>query len=783
MDKLLKRIISVCMTLLLVVMLASCADEPVSDDESWNSEAASASDYDSSKAVRSTQMSIDDSGKLVISRNKRDSEIPMGADGTWSIFVYLCGTDLETNDGSASDDINEMIDADVSANINIIVQTGGAKSWDSRKVSPKKLQRFKVTGDGMELLCEGKNQSMGSSDTLYNFLSWGVENYPAEHMAVILWNHGSGSINGVCFDERYDYDSLYLSEIEEAFARVYDEMTCRFEFVGFDACLMATIETANVLVPHAKYMIGSQELESGYGWDYEAFLEYIDDNPDCTGAEAGKIISKSYFAHCKYTYEDDESTMSVINLENVDAFLMAFNEIASELYAQSEQLSGLSQICRAISGAENFGGNNQSEGYTNMVDLGDMLKNLSGTVEGCDNALSLLKQMIVYMVNGESCSDATGLSIYYPLNVQGSDELNIFRNICISPYYMNLVERVAYGSSAGGLSGYEGNDWSENDGYYEDNYGFNDYFNDDSDDGYYDGWDDWFNLDENDGWYNTENDLIKFSVEPYVNSDCYYTMIIAEESLDYVASISFALLKDSGGDDLIYLGNDNAVSYDLETGEVMDCFTGEWPMLPDGQTVAIYLVEEGDSYNIYSIPVLLNDKEMSIRVRMDYDDWNVFGEFSVIGVWEGISENGQAGRKSGEIKEGDVICPIYETSDYYTGEEGVIYGDEYRAGADFNISVGTLPDADYYYSYEILDIFGNSVFTEATVFSVEDGELYGYPDENADEYDSYFSDGFFDDFGISHDNMFDGSGENDSEGSGYPDDNGLSDWDSGWGEW
>ena len=765
MNKFIKKGTSIFTVLLIAMQLSACTNEPAKDDENWNSEAAAASDYDSSRAIRSTQMSIDESGKLVISRKERDSETPMGKEGSWSIFVYLCGTDLETDDGSASDDIKEMMGMAADDKINVIVQTGGAKSWDNRKISSRRLQRFRVNKGGMELLCEGERKSMGSPETLYSFLSWGVENYPAEHMAVVLWNHGSGSINGVCFDEIYNDDSLYLGEIEEAFARVYDEMTCRFEFIGFDACLMATIEAANVLVPHAKYMVASQELESGYGWDYKAMLEYISDNPDCTGADVGRVISKSYFAHCEYTDEDDESTMSVINLEKADAFLTAFNDVSFNLYKKADEISGLSQICRAISRAENFGGNNLSEGYTNMVDLGDMLKNLESTVKGCDNALLLLNQMIAYRVNGKSCRAASGLSIYYPLSIQGSSELNIFRNICVSPYYMNLVERVAYGSVAGDLSGYEGNDWSENDDYYENNYGFNDYFNNDSEnDGYLDGWEDWFKLDENDSWYNTENDLIKFAVEPYVNSDCYYTMIIAKESLDYVESINFALFKENGSDDLIYLGNDNAVSYDLETGEVMDCFTGEWPMLPDGQNVAVYLVEESEDYNIYSIPVLLNNSEMSIRVRMDFNEDNVFGKFSIIGVWEGISESGQAGRKNTEIKEGDIICPVYKTSNYYNSKEGVVYGKEYRVGADFNISAGVLPDADYYYSYEIVDIFGTSVFTDATVFSVKDGEVYGYPDEAADEYDSYFSDGFFDDFGISRENV-------------------INNWDSGWGEW
>ncbi len=749
MVKYIKAAVSAVLSLTMIVSMTACFSDFEPDDMgkvAWNSKAAQTKNYDSSQMSRFTKLSVDENGKLIINRKTRQNEEIMGSKDTWSVFVYMCGTDLESEDSCASDDIREMMSVGSDENLNIIVQTGGTKSWDMWGISGKFLQRYLINDGKKELLCQGESQSMGSADTLYNFLSWGVENYPAEHMAVILWDHGSGSINGVCFDELYDDDSLYLTEIEEAFTRVYDEMTCRFEFVGFDACLMATIENANMLVPHAKYMIASEELESGYGWDYEAFLSYLKENPDCTGAEAGKVICDSYYAYSEYTEEEDDATMSVTDLSMVDNFLTEFNNVSFNLAEISSELSGLAKIRRAVSKAENYGGNNQSEGYTNMVDLGDILENLKGITDNCSEAVALLEQMVVYKINGDNCPKSSGISIYYPLSVQGSNELDILRNICISPYYMGFVETVAYGMTNGTYDTSEIYDWSNNDSYYEGDFSINQ----NSDDNI---WDDWFN-DGYSGWYNTDNDMISFDVPPYVNNDCFYSMIISQESLDYVQSIHFALFKDSGDDEIIYLGEDNEVDFDLVSGEVKDCFMGEWPMLPDGQNVALYLVEEYDSYNVYSIPILLNDKEMHMRVRMERDDSNVFGEFTVLGVWEGISDSGQAGRSTVTIKEGDIIRPVYETSNIYTDEEGIIYGSKYKVGKDFNITVGQLPDADYYYSYEILDIFGSQTFTDATIFTVEDGELYGYPDDDADEYDSYFGEDFWNEDSYEHEDVW-----------------------------
>lgn len=57
-------------------------------------------------------------------------------------------------------------------------------------------------------------------------------------------------------------------------------MTDKFAFIGFDACLMATVETANMLVPHADYMFASEETEPGYGWDYTEIAGFMRIQPN-----------------------------------------------------------------------------------------------------------------------------------------------------------------------------------------------------------------------------------------------------------------------------------------------------------------------------------------------------------------------------------------------------------------------------------------------------------------------------------------------------------------------
>lgn len=112
----------------------------------------------------------------------------------------------------------------------------------------------------------------------------------------------------------------------------------------------------------------------------------------------------------------------------------------------------LNQIARAITGADNFGGNNRSEGYTNMVDLKGLLNAVQSFAPSASETLGKLENAVICKVNGAQHSSAGGLSLYYPLAVQGSTELSILSDICTSSWYLAFVDKVAYGTSGGNFS-------------------------------------------------------------------------------------------------------------------------------------------------------------------------------------------------------------------------------------------------------------------------------------------------------------------------------------------
>lgn len=439
-----KKIVAFMLALcMMVTSIAACSEEGGDETES---SAESSSVTRGANTASPLHITVDrDSGKTEINR-PQSAEQPMADDGSWTVFVYLCGSDLESDNSAATGDLAEMCAATASDKVRFVIQTGGAKAWQNEYVSAGKIGRFIIENNQIVALGETSDASMGDSGTLADFLKWGVKEYPAEHMGVIFWNHGGGSISGVCFDELHDSDSLGVREMDSALYSAFETMSDRFEFIGFDACLMGTVETANIMASYARYMIGSQELEPGNGWDYTVIGNYLAENPECNGADIGKVICDGFYDSCAKISQEDGATLSVIDLDKIDDLVKAFNTFAKAIYEESATTSTLASMIRGIQSVDNFGGNNKSEGYTNMVDLGGLI-NSCNDVADVQAAIDAINAAVIYNKTGSQHNGCSGLSIYYPLAVRGSQELGIFENVSISPFYSSFVDRQDFSSS------------------------------------------------------------------------------------------------------------------------------------------------------------------------------------------------------------------------------------------------------------------------------------------------------------------------------------------------
>ena len=200
-----------------------------------------------------------------------------GGRDTVTLMVYMCGTDLESRSGMGTADLQEMLVADLGKNVNLLVYTGGCSGWRNNQVSSKTNQIWQVKNG--KLACLEKDLgavTMTDSSTLRGYIRWCEKTFPASRYGLILWDHGGGSVSGYGYDEKFaSTGSMSLSGVDQALT----DAGVKFDFVGFDACLMATAETALMLTEHADYLIASEETEPGVGWYYTDWLTALGRNP------------------------------------------------------------------------------------------------------------------------------------------------------------------------------------------------------------------------------------------------------------------------------------------------------------------------------------------------------------------------------------------------------------------------------------------------------------------------------------------------------------------------
>ena len=251
-----------------------------------------------------------------------------------TVLIYMCGADLESENQLATGDIQEILKVSGQPDdVNIVIETGGAKSWASTYgISSTYLERYHVENKSLVRDNQLTYASMGLSSTLQSFIEYGLNNYPAERTGLVFWNHGGG-MRGVCYDEKKNDDVLKNSEIRSAVSGALSNCGMsgqKLEWVGYDACLMAVQDIAITNADYFNYMIASEESEAGYGWDYDNWVDDLYSKKTTTTilkAIVDSFISDNGGANSS----SGDQTLSYMNLSYASAYKTAWENLASQL--------------------------------------------------------------------------------------------------------------------------------------------------------------------------------------------------------------------------------------------------------------------------------------------------------------------------------------------------------------------------------------------------------------------------------------------------------------------
>ena len=348
------------------------------------------------------------------------------------ILLYMTGSNLETEGGAASRDLTEIMEyLPEDGSVQVLALLSGSREWEM-DVSEGETSVYRVSREGLFKVRPGSLTSMGRAETLSDFLNWAYDTCPAKEYALILWDHGGGPVLGVCFDELFEgdsgMDSLTLAELSRALADSPFAQR-KLSWIGFDACLMASVETACAVAPYAGYMIASQELEPGEGWNYAFLVEAA----GLTGEETGRRIVDCYREERSGSLAS--ATLSVTDLsrmEDVAREMTAFFggvDLTRDSYGNFAR-SRVDTKAVACSAPVNY----------DLVDLMDLLDVLGESGADCGSLMEALREAVV--CNWSNTPFLNGLSLYYPFYNKGnyvSPWASLYQNVDFSSGYTDFL--------------------------------------------------------------------------------------------------------------------------------------------------------------------------------------------------------------------------------------------------------------------------------------------------------------------------------------------------------
>jgi len=358
-----------------------------------------------------------------------------GKKNTRTIMMYIVGSNLEYDSGIVTADLASLDTNRINLeNTNVIVYTGGTKSWKNNFVSNEENAIFELTKDGFKKVKTYEKLNMGSPETLSEFMNYAYTNYPAGHYNIVFYDHG-GAIDGAIYDD-FSGDNLTLEDFSKAMELSPFNTNNKLDAVLFRTCLNGTLEVAKLFEPYSDYIVFSEEIS--YGSPLSNVLSFIN-NLDIqdNGEQFGIKFVDSY----KKQMQDIDSfgtmgvTYSVVDLSKV-------NKVVEELDKYVKKINintSYDQVSKVRANLYQYG--KDSPAY-DTVDLYTFINELSKyTNVSSDSLLKSIKDAVVY--NYTNIKESNGLSIYFPYNGKNKryKYLDVYKKLSFSENYSKFINQ------------------------------------------------------------------------------------------------------------------------------------------------------------------------------------------------------------------------------------------------------------------------------------------------------------------------------------------------------
>ena len=586
-----------------------------------------------------------------------------------TVLIYMCGSNLESKQGVAGKNIDEILSADIPENVNVIIETGGTRKWRSHDIARNRLRRYTVKDHELVLLEELENASMGSVETFSGFLTWGLTEYPADRNVLLLWDHGSNATQGFCYDENYNLDYLDYYEFGDSMRKAAEIR--KFDITAFDACFSGSIETAFNIKDCSRYMIGSQVVVPAGGIDYDVLVSHA---LDPVTEDYGKLICTSYMEKCKTVNKEEGAQLALFDLayteriiSDLDVFFrhrllpMPDEDVSESVPDEGDIYTDIYDTRWVYRSNANLANVSRTLLSFNVVDLERFIDYLwrYDYIEDKDTLAEDFDDFIV-----QNSGDTTivpysdlpdfevemcqGIGLYYPLEFSRT-ELERYIEICPIRGYSDFLKYI---------------------------------------------------------YIDIPDSQIAFADKGSVNDKGEFTIELTEESKYGLKKIGFTVWKLS--DDKVEVLGSNQLSVSdnnplLGFTGIFDC---EWYQL-NGHWLSVEGKQNEKSF-LFCADLNVNGESMRYNFSCSVNDKNepVF-DLGYLGA--AIDDDGLVNRVYFPLKEGDEVdIPLLDNEPFTIGSEGV------------QIAMAPLPEGKYRYQFYASDLNDNIITSNYVVFEVRE---------------------------------------------------------------
>lgn len=354
----------------------------------------------------------------------------------WTVLVFLnAANDLQE---FAALNVNQMEQVGSTKDVNIVVQWKQAACANCGNPPWTGTRRYYVTKDSntgavSSALIQnlGANVDMGSWQVLRDFVAWGQQNYPAEHYAIVIWNHGAGwrptragrDRLPASFPRSVSIDEQTRNEIQIWQLPQALNVTPKLDMVVFDASLMQMTEVGYEIRNSASLMVGSEESPPGEGYVYNTFLADLAANPTMSApAFARAIVDRTLEAYGP----GGNNTQSAVDLSRMGALATALDRFAGALQAHLSDSRAVMVSARRTAESYAYPDNKDLWDYASIVAAGTPstdLRSAAAAVQSSVEAAVLVEK------HGSLNAGSHGLAIYVP---EPASYLSSYANLALA---------------------------------------------------------------------------------------------------------------------------------------------------------------------------------------------------------------------------------------------------------------------------------------------------------------------------------------------------------------